>query len=157
MKINLECGNVLLNGYLNVTSIPLQLDDNAKNIDIIMGRYDQLDPILKNTVAEEIIFNPPINKVEPNKLPEVLLHWRQYLQPNGILKIFLIDIRRISNYIRRGTLDLQQIHNYVLGQSNEYRSVIDTRTMKDLLEKLGFKIEIISPVEFITTIEARKI
>lgn len=158
MKINLECGNNWRNGYLNISSwIPSDIpEDLPEETAIISGQSGNLDPVVEDNSAQEIVFNPPFNIVKPNDILDVLQHWQKKLKDGGILKIYFIDIRLSSRFIYSGELKLQDVHNIIFGANKEYESVIETEIMREVLSAIKFKILSISHKQFFVTIEAQK-
>src|SRR3712207_4192008 len=106
MKINLECGNDIRNGYVNVTSWPLQElpDDLPDNTNIVVGNPLNLDPVFENDSAEEIVFSRLFNVIHPNHIIPALEHWHDKLAKDGLLKLSFVDIRLVSKFIHSGQL-----------------------------------------------------
>ncbi len=144
------------NGYINVNNMPVPIDHMAENTKLVAGDYKNLDPIFQDDSLEEIIFNPPLSVVTPNQLPDLLTHWHKKLKHGGILKIHTIDIRKVGRAAHSGNIGLQDIHNLILGENYEYKSVIDTSILRGLILRLGYKIETITPIDFISIFEVIK-
>ena len=86
MKLNLECGNDFRSGYVNITSNPQIPENLPENLVVVPGHFTNLDPIITEPV-EEIVFNPFLNILVPNDIPQILGYWKSKLRKNGILKI----------------------------------------------------------------------
>ena len=156
MKVNLY-GNGLRNGYVNiVNSVPDDLSDVPDNTAVITGDFKNLDPVVEDNQAEELIFNVPLNALLPVDLVPVLEHWNKKLAKDGVLRIGYVDIRRLGKSIHMGELTLQDIDNLVYGPNHQYHCLMDTDVLKTVLKSLGYKINYISPKDFFVTIEARK-
>ncbi len=156
MKLNLQCGLDIRNGYVNVNYGPVQLDEMAENTNVVVGDFRNLDPIVDDGVVEEIIFNPPLGVIAPNDLPDIINHWRKKLKDKGVLKIHAIDIRKVGRAAHSAEVSLQDIHNLIFGPNYEYRTVIDTFVLRGLLSKLGFKVETITTADFVSAFEVVK-
>ena len=156
MKLNLECGESPRNGYLNITSRPLygKFDTSTE---ILMGRFDNLNPIVEDNSCDIIVFNKVLNIMPPEVLFKVMSHWRDKLKVGGILKISYIDIRRLSLYMFRGDMDLGQIHNMVFGEDYINRSVLDLKTIQSTFKQMKYHIDVISPESFAVSFEAIKV
>lgn len=158
MKLNLEYSNNIRNGYVNVSAWPPQElpKDLPEGTQIAVGQAGNLDDIAPDNKAEEIIFNPVFNLVNPNGILQLFQHWHKKLQDGGTLKLFYIDIRLLSRFIYNGQLSLQDIHNLVMGPNKQHESVVDTDVMKNALSACGYKIRSINHHEYFVTVEAYK-
>lgn len=158
MKLNLECGSQLLNGYINTSSVPIpNLDKVPEETQFCISRYNNLDAIAENGSVDEIIFGQPINVINPNDIVDVLRHWWTKLTSGGKLTLQLLDIRRIGKESHRGSLNLQDIHSLVYGPNYTYKLITDTDIIKQILLDIGFKIMFVSIDNFTTVVEAVKI
>lgn len=157
MKINLEFNNNPLNGYVNISSKSIDVAKTTENAQIVPGVYFNLDPIIKDESVEEIIFNPPLNLLDPMKTIEILLHWHKKLRKNGVLKIFFVDIKQLAANIHQGLLPLVDIHHLIFGSQNEYKSILDISSFREAMKVCKFQIEFISPKDNIVFVEAIKL
>lgn len=143
-------------GYVNITSNPQISMGLPQDTLVIPGYWWNLDPVAIEPV-EEIIFGPFLNIISPSKLPEILVHWREKLSWDGRILLKYIDIRRVAMGIQTDKLDLQTAHNLTIGLQKEYNSVIDTFTIRGMVEQLGFKVDSIVVQEYFGTIELIKL
>jgi hypothetical protein len=156
MKVNLY-GEGLRNGYVNIVGqVPDDLSNLPDATEVAVGDFKNLDPVVPDGQAEELIFNVPLNAILPVDLVEVLQHWNKKLANKGILRIGYVDIRRLGKSIHSGELTLQEIDNLIFGPDHHYHCLIDTDVLKILLGSVGYSINYISPKDFFVTIEARK-
>jgi hypothetical protein len=158
MKLNLEYGTNIRNGYANVSAWPPQElpKDLPDETSIAVGQAGNLDAVVPDGESEEILFNPVFNLISPAGILPLLQHWHKKLKDGGLLKLYFIDIRLISRFIYNGQLPLQEIHNLIMGPSKQHESVIDTDVMKNALSACGYKINAISHQDFFVSVEASK-
>ncbi len=158
MKLNLEYGNQWLNGYVNISMWPPQEipKDLPEATQIIVGQVGNLDNCVDDNSAEEVIFNPLLNSIKPNDLLDILSHWYRKLKDKGILKISFVDVRLLARYIYNGEMNLQDVHNTVMGPNKQYESVLDLEIIKGVLLSGGFKIDSITHKQYLVNIEAFK-
>lgn len=143
MKINLECGNVPRNGYVNLHSSAISdMEALHPGIKFNIAKPDNLSPITGDDTVEELILNKPINIFKLDELARVLSHWRDKMKVNGVVKINAIDIRRLSEYINNGSVELNEIHGLIFGQPGmTFQSVIDVQKVIEIVTAVGFRIE----------------
>ena len=140
MKLNLECQNNLRNDYINISSTPIPGDLIAEhNCTFGIGRYDNLSQIVEDESIEEIVFNKPINVIDPNNVMVCLQHWKNKLMVGGILKLYFIDIVKVSRDIVNGTRPLDQLHQMIFG-NYEFKSIISYPIIKNALNNLDMEI-----------------
>lgn len=155
-KVNL-CGNSpeYLNGYLNIVD-SLQVDPNSlsENTSIVAGRYSNLDPVLEDDSVDELLLSLPLNILMPDKLLEILTMWKKKLKQGGTLKVWYYDIRRLALEAVKGSMSLEELHNYLIGANKELNCLLDSATMKIVMNSLGFKINILSLSDLIGSLEA---
>lgn len=159
MKVNIT-GNEIRNGYLNIihgaVMNPPSPDSVSDGTAIVVGRFHELDPILENDSAEEILFNYALNILGPNDMVPILEHWRNKLMPEGILKVSFIDIRRLGRFITSGDMSLEELDMIIYGPNRSHVCLMDTNTFTNVLKNLGFSIDTIAAKDFFVTVEAKK-
>jgi hypothetical protein len=157
MKLNLESGNDLRNGYVNVNLGIVDLKSVPQNTRFVVGNFRNLDPIVKDGQAEEIVFNPPFNRIGPAEAMKVLTHWKNKLGVGGVLKLVFCDIRRLGQILHSGEIPLQEAHSLIFGSPNApHQSLIDAQIMKNIGESLGLSVKSISAKDYVVTIELEK-
>jgi len=83
MKINLQCGNNLKEGWVNIDSNPSQI--NLKdNFEIIPALFNNLDGIIQEKSCEHINFEPPLNVLGIDSFIITVNHWSSKLTSGGI-------------------------------------------------------------------------
>jgi hypothetical protein len=156
MKLNLECGTNIRNGYENINFGVVPLNSISEGSRFVVGNYRNLDPIVDDGSCEEIVFNPPLNVLSPNEIVNVLNHWSRKLTGGGKLVVTFYDIRRIGRAAHSSELSLEDIHGMTLGNRNELKTVMDTAVIKLVASASGLLIESISPKQFTVTVELIK-
>lgn len=139
MRINLE--GETRNGYTNIISQMIKCDTLPEDTDLILGQYHNLDPIIKDGEATEIIFNPPLNVLPPDKIVDVLEHWNKKLAEKGRLRCGFLDIRRIGYNCYTGKLGLAELDQLIFGPQHIYRSLCDSDVFRDLAKALNFSVD----------------
>ena len=157
MKINLECGKDIRNGYVNTNANPALFVGVPEGVNFTVSGYENIDHIAKNGTVDEIIFGPPLNKLNPRTSIGVITGWKEKLKINGIIKFGFYDIRTIGLYAHRGSASLVDLHNTIFGQQNEYRSIMDTDLVINVIKSIGLRMDVISINEHIVNIEATNV
>ena len=159
MKVNIT-GNEVRNGYLNVIHGAVLTPPNAENVSedtqIVVGRLNDLDPVVPDGAAEEILFNYALNILGPSDMVPVLEHWRNKLKEDGTLKVSFIDIKRLGRFITSGELSLEELDTIIYGPNHSHLCLMDTNTLSNVLKNIGFRIDTIAPKDFFVTVEAKK-
>lgn len=156
MKLNLECGNDIRNGYINISFNIGDVSNVPENTKIIPGNFRNLDPLIEDESVEEIVFNPTLNTISPKEIVGILTHWSTKLRPSGTLLVKFYDVRRIGQSAHYGTLSLQELHGLLLGHNYENKTVMDVAVVKTVADVTGYDIESISPTEYLVTVELKK-
>lgn len=146
------------NGYLNLNSTTVGLHENiTPDTQITVGYYNQLEPVLKNQKADEIIFNPPMNIFSPEDLINILQYWQRFLEPDGVIKVFFIDIRRVARATQLESIPIQETHQLLFGPNYIHKSVIDANIFKTMVKAIGFNIESMAIKDFFATFELKNV
>ncbi len=158
MKVNLECGTDIRNSCLNISSWPSvqQVKDLPEDTQFVVGRYNNLNPILENGSVEEINFAPALNVLTPDTLVACLDHWKNKLSVGGKLTLSFIDINRVARAITMGEVDIQQADQLLFGPQHAFKSLIELNVLKSVLAHLNLKVEYIDLKQFFATIEVVK-
>lgn len=126
MRLNLGCGEKLLDGYVNWDrrngheAYPLAIEDSS---------------------CEEIRASHILEHFPHNQVSEVVNHWVGKLQPGGCLKICVPDFLKISHaYLRGEPINVQ---GYVFGgqtDANDYHaSGYDEETLREVMANAGLE------------------
>ena len=155
MKINLECGQDLRTGYININSDPLD-SDVPEGIDFRVNDYRNLDPIVEDESVEELVCNGIIHRLYPNEILQVLAHYVNKLVPGGMLKLTFLDIRHVAREGHLNRMSLHDLHNYIFGSKHENKTIADVDTIKTALTRLNLNINSISMSGCVVSMEAIK-
>lgn len=153
MKINLECGNDLRNGYLNIHSSPVP---ETEGFEFRVGDYRNLDGVVEDEHADEIVATNLMNKMPPEVSVHTLIHWKEKLKIGGVLKLVAIDIRQVCREGHVGSMSLLDLHQHLFGPNHEFVSLCDTDILRNTLQQHGFKIKSITHGNCSVSIEAIK-
>jgi len=153
MKINLECGQDIRQGFVNVNSVPVE---NPHNYDFRVGDPRNLDEIVEDGKAEQIVANELLTRFHPSEVVSVVQRWIQKLQKGGKLIVTFVDFRLVAQEIYLNNLSIENIHVLIYGQNNEKQSICDVDTAKILVEKLGMNVEHVSIKDTVVYVEAVK-
>lgn len=158
MKVNLECGNDIRSGYLNISSRPYGINTNnlPDHTKFIVGHYNKLDGIVPDESVEELIFNDHLNSLPPNEILPVFDHWKKKLKPKGKLKLSFVDIKRVGRAAHLGEANIQEIAQLIFGPANQFRSIAESSLLKTVLKHIGFDIDYLDVKNYFGTIEATK-
>lgn len=156
MKLNIECGNDLRNGYLNINSTVVSVDKLKEGVDFVIGDYRNISMIVADESAEEIVFAQPLNRLGPQEFVSVFQGWLKKLMVGGTMTLHFYDIRRIGRVAHLGDLSLQDIHNVVFGPRSEFKTVVDLSTVKSLVNDFGLTVESVSTQGLLVNVEVKK-
>lgn len=140
MKLNLECGNDVRNGYMNINSEAI----HGVEEDLIVADFRNLDTFVEDESVEEIISNDAVTKLHPAETLRVIEHWSNKLKKGGILEMTYADARSVAREAHIYNISLEEMHSYLLGPSNEKKGLIDVDTCKKLVQSFGLVIDQIS-------------
>lgn len=148
------------NGYINIVEKIEEWDESVTSTlhgdtKVIPGTYKDLSQFFEAGQLSEVIFGPYFNIINPQEMVDVVKNIHNKLCNNGRFVVSFVDIDRVGKGINSG-ISLEEIHALTLGRANEYKSVLQTTVVKDVLEKLGFYIETISSQDYFTTLECVK-
>lgn len=133
VKLHLGCGQVLLDGYINIDTFPYPGAHLVRNVTSSrLWSLHSVDLIYTSHVLEHI---PRAD------VPRVLAQWRKFLKPTGILRISVPDFGVLHRvYSERGQLN-EIAPPLMGGQYNRYDfhySIFDRVSLEELLFEAGF-------------------
>ena len=145
-------------GYKNIVSVPPVPEAMLEGAEICIGFYHNLDPVVNDDEAEEIVFSQPLNVLQPESLIQCLDHWYKKLKDDGVLKFYFLDIVRVSRAINNGEINHQDMHYAIFGKDYIYRSVLDVQSVTKGLEHVNYKIDTMSAIDnpHVISVEVRK-
>ena len=137
MKVNIICGGHALTGYTNID--PLGENDPNK----IATDFGNLDNILHDSEATEILAEDVIKYIPYKNIPGVLHNWIRKLRINGKIIIGGYDIDEIVKSYLNKTCSLDEINTLLYGRDRDpmaLSSIVTVSYIKDLMEKFGLNI-----------------
>ena len=134
LKLNLGCGTVHIDGYVNIDIRPMEAVDKVDNIKYLRSfEKDSVNVVYACAVLEHFI---------RWEYKNALRRWYEILKPGGILRVSVPDFESlIEHYIENKNLSLL-IGMFYGGQDydqNFHHMCWDFDTLKNDLEELGFK------------------
>lgn len=158
MKINMSFDNknLILQDYQNIDPFALPNDKLGR----INCHPDNLNLIVNDGQAEEIIANMVLNYVSHKKLYSVLKTWSNKLSHNGTLEIFYVDLIEVSRLIITGQIEEKDAIQLIYGSQKEewdfFKSSISIYELKMFFENEGLIIESIGKKEHLSKIKVRR-
>ncbi len=138
MKLNLGCGLDKREGYVNIDI------REEVNPDLV---HDLEKPLpFPDNSAEEIIAKDVLEHLSFHKVEDALRDWFRVLKPGGRIYIQCPDLEAIAKkIILSGKYSWKEISYWVYGAQdypeNTHKAGFTIRTLKELLEKIGFVVE----------------
>ena len=158
IKLNLECGYDVRNGYININSKPIELDkipvpSEAK---FYTCYYGNLDPIIGDGEVDELVFSEKLNALAYTEVFEVLKHWIKKIKQTGKIFVNFYDIRLIARDLHLHDLALKDAHNRILGENNKFKMLFDLELLRASSHDLGLDIENVSFDDSVISVELVK-
>jgi len=136
MKLNLGCGQDIRPDYLNIDI----KDNNVENFRV--GCVRCIDWICEDETVEEILAMDILAYIPPNDLKSTIKNWISKLQPNGIIKMSIIDLFAVSEAFVRGQASTDEFIILLFGKVNDQRlSAMDSQMLLSLIEEQGLIIK----------------
>ena len=133
IKLNLGCGNHLLEGFTNI-------DINNKKADLICNCIKL--PFKKESI-DRIETYHMIEHIHHLVFLSVIQHWYELLKVGGMLVIECPDIKKAMNLYLEGNKDmLYSIYGRQRYQYDTHFWGYDPQTLYSILSKIGFCAEI---------------
>lgn len=138
MKINLLLDSQdVLNSYLNI-------DPFSETQDKLKGEITNLDWIVDDGEAEEILAYNILEFFEFGKADEILNNWLRKLAKGGILIIGYNDIDEIARLFYQTHIELDQFNKLVFGEQKRgwdfKKCGFTTYQLSEVLKNKGYKI-----------------
>jgi len=147
MKLNLGCGNDIKEGYINVDIKEIQ------GVDLILDISKDRLPFVDGCV-EEILLKDVLEHISYTRVEHVLKECHRVLKQGGRIYIQCPDLEAVAQkVILSGEYDWKAISYWVYGDQNLtqgedpsdiHKSGFTIKTLKELLESLGFTVETIN-------------
>lgn len=140
MKVNLLLNSdSVRSGFLNVDPMA-----DPGHPDKTIGDITNLDDLVDDAEADEIIALDVIDYVPAPALERVLTNWISKVRHGGTIAIGGVDIMAVARGLVRQEISLTQANVLLYGQQSapwEYRkATIDMQTVISTLQKFDFKI-----------------
>jgi len=157
MKINMSFNNrVLLEGYENIDPFALPNDKFGR----INCHPDNLNLVVNDGQADEIIANLVLNYISHTKLYSTLKMWSNKLAHNGTLEIFYIDLIEVSRLVTTGQITENNAIELIYGSQKEewdfFKSSISIYELKMFFENAGLVVEHVGKKEHLSKIKVRR-
>lgn len=145
MKINLlRNSNELLNGYVNI--------DNFVGEGKVQGDVTNLDTIVDDALADEIIAKNILQYYEYSKLVLIVQGWVKKLRHNGSITIVVPDYRAICKGIAKDIITVNNALPLLYGPQTHallcYKSSMSLDFIKQILTEAGLVIQKIDLDDF---------
>lgn len=136
LKLNLGCGTIKLEGYINIDVHQTKAADLVADVRKLSFAKDTVDEIIGYHIIEHMTLNDGLRAV---------LHWYNLLKKGGKLILEWPDLQAICKNVGNGNID-DIVHIYGLNRYayDTHQWGYTDKTMKELLEKVGFNSVIIS-------------
>lgn len=155
MKVNIECGNNILNGFLNINSQPVKVEGLTSEAKLLFAPYHNLNPVLEDGSCDYVTISSPLNFAAPDKSVGFLATILNKMKKGAVLEFFFFDARVLGMNAYLG-MKLEDLHGYLFGGGNDLKCLLDLDTVKNVLNKLGFNILFISRDNETVSIRASK-
>lgn len=156
MKINISFNGEPKEGYTNIDPFALPTDKPLK----INCHPDNLDILVNDGEAEEIIAHNVINYLNNNSLLFILKSWCKKLAHTGVLDIIYTDIIEVSRLLTTNQIKEDVAISAIYGSQKEswdnYKTSISLHELKSFFEKEGMIVESAGKMEHLSKIRIRR-
>lgn len=134
LKLHLGCGDVSLDGYINIDARYLPNVDKVENAQFLRSYSEgSVDVIYACAILEHFTRWEYVG---------VLQRWNDLLRPGGILRISVPDFEALTNYYKKCG-DIRKLIGMFYGgqdyKENFHHMCWDFNMLKEDLENVGFK------------------
>jgi hypothetical protein len=141
VKLNLGCGHIPLDGYINVDIRDLPGVDVVSHVDSIPFESDSVSEIRSSHLLEHF----RADTVEKILLP----YWLGLLRPGGVLRTIVPDGAAMMRAYASGDMCFEHIREVTYGsqeyEGNLHYNMFSSSTLADVLQVCGFvEIEVVS-------------
>lgn len=134
LKIHLGCGNINLQGWLNVDA------RKFKHVHLISDGFD-LSKFKKNSVAEFYLCHV-LEHFSFLESKDILKKIYNLLEPGGLIRVSVPDVEKLFKLYNKQK-KLNVIKNAIMGGQNYpndfHKSIYDYKELKNILESINFK------------------
>ena len=151
VKLNIGCGNLKIDGYLNVDI------RNDVDADIVID-LEKIPYPFDNNIVDEIVANDIIEHFSHKDIEEIVKEWHRILKIDGTLIIKTPDFENIINILKRDSTFLSvtaalignpkktwiSIPHWLYGAQdypqNFHKLIFTKIELKKFLDHVGFKV-----------------
>ena len=145
IRLNLGCGHLPLEGYLNVDQRALPQVDIQANIVNLPVENDSVDTLYAAHLIEHFTLE--------NLRRTILPYWRDVLKPNGTLHLIAPNAHAMIMEYAKDGMDFKQLSTVLMGmqeyEGDFHYALLSPESLQKLLEEAGFQ-----SIEFV--VEARE-
>lgn len=162
MKLKLTIGQYSpLAGFVNIDPFPAQKPEQAFSEDIKVGDVFNLDSLVKDGQAEEIIADQILSLVPAPKIKDQIQHWVNKLKIGGKLTLNVPDVFQICKNFGNEQLNIEAINGLLYGDgSNPFtmkKSAVDLNIIKQLFSIVGLNLGRVRYNNFVLMVDGIKL
>lgn len=134
LRLNVGCGPVLLDGYVNVDARSLP------GVDLVADVHDL--PVPEGSVIEIHAAHILEHFTIEDSREHILPHWRSLLAPDGILRVVVPDADAMARAYAAGAIGFSDLNMVIFGGQeyvgNDHHAMFDSALLRSVLEAAGF-------------------
>ena len=134
LRLNLGCGHIPLDGFVNVDMRKLPGVDVVAPLDALPFDAETVDEIFSAHVLEHF----PQEALERRFLP----YWYSVLAPGGVFRSVVPDVDAMIDQYREGTITFENLRQVVYGgqeyEGDFHHTAFTPESLSELLVKAGF-------------------
>lgn len=137
MKVNIICGGHALTGYINID--PLAQDEPDK----VAADFGNLDNLIHDSEATEILALEVLHYIPFNNLPKVLANWVKKLRINGKIAIGGYEVGDICKSYTNKSCSIEDLNRLLYGDGTSplvVASALSMAHLKGMMEQFGLKV-----------------
>ena len=135
IKINLGCGSLDMEGYINVDMRDLPNVDIVADVLHLPFRMGEVDEIYTSHLIEHF--------TSMQMLKEILPYWYGLLKKGGVLVAILPNIGYMAKEYAKGNIPFEQLAEVISGgqeyEGNYHLAVYDEKKIEGMMKEIGFR------------------